>query len=240
MKPPTIGLTILAVAFVALSGCKSSLPEAPAYPQTAPLATAYPKNKNRAGLRIPGASTEFPEIAVHYVATNKSPCRLVVMPLVDRRPWYYGQMVGGTRWRACKTDALWGDTAQQLIGRALVRELSASGLFSEVSEGPALPGDITMECEIRAFCSQARGFLFVRVAGISALEVRLTQDGETIFRRTFEKVVTDADSEYTGSQVTFLEQAMRVTMADSLREALFDVFKAIESKDSPGASIKGS
>ena len=36
--------------------------------------------------------------------------------------------------------------------------------------------------------------------------------------------------EYTGSQVTFIEQAMRVTMADSLRELVRDVLEQTEAE----------
>jgi len=85
-----------------------------------------------------------------------------------------------------------------------------------------------MKTEIRAFCSQARGFFWVRVAGISSLRVILEQNGKVLLDRKFEKVVTDADKEYTGSQVSFIEQAMKVTMADSLRELLKDMFKQFE------------
>jgi len=86
-----------------------------------------------------------------------------------------------------------------------------------------------MKTEIHAFCSQSVGFLIVRVAGISSLRVTLEQNGKVLLDRKFEKVVTDADKEYTGSQVTFLEQAMKVTMADSLRELLKDMLKQTEA-----------
>jgi hypothetical protein len=44
----------------------------------------------------------------------------------------------------------------------------------------------------------------------------------------FEKVVTDADPEYTGSQLAFIQQAMRVTMADSLRVLMKNMLGKIE------------
>jgi predicted oxidoreductase len=59
--------------------------------------------------------------------------------------------------------------------------------------------------------------------------VTLEQNGKVLLGRKFEKVVTDADKEYTGSQVTFLEQAMKVTMADSLRELLKDMMEQTEA-----------
>ena len=46
----------------------------------------------------------------------------------------------------------------------------------------------------------------------------MERDGMVLMDKKFERVVTDADPEYSGSQVTFIEQAMRATMADSLRE----------------------
>jgi hypothetical protein len=87
-----------------------------------------------------------------------------------------------------------------------------------------------MKTEIHAFCSQTVGFFIARVAGISSLHVILEQDGKVLLDRKFEKVVTDADKEYTGSQVGFIEQAMKVTMADSLRELLKDMLKQIEAE----------
>jgi len=82
--------------------------------------------------------------------------------------------------------------------------------------------------EIHAFCSQAVGFLFVRVAGISALKVTVERNGRALFQHKFERVVTDGDPQYSGSQVGFIEQAMTTTMADSLRELLKDFFARLE------------
>jgi hypothetical protein len=41
-----------------------------------------------------------------------------------------------------------------------------------------------------------------------------------LFERTLEKVVTDADEEYSGSQASFIEQAMKVLISDSVRGVL--------------------
>jgi hypothetical protein len=79
---------------------------------------------------------------------------------------------------------------------------------------------------------QSVGFLFIRVAGITSLRVPLEQNGKVLLDRKFEKVITDADKEYTGSQVGFIEQAMQVTMADSLRELLKDMLKQTETESS--------
>jgi hypothetical protein len=55
-------------------------------------------------------------------------------------------------------------------------------------------------------------------------------NGQILLDRKFEKVVTDADKEYTGSKADFLEQAMKVTMADSLRELLRVMLKQFEAE----------
>jgi len=86
-----------------------------------------------------------------------------------------------------------------------------------------------LKSEIHAFCSQAKGVLLVRDAGIAAVRFSLERDGKVVWERKIEHVVTDADPEYSGSQVTFVEQAMRVTMADSLRLVLRDLLREIES-----------
>src|SRR5207253_959669 len=94
-------------------------------------------------------------------------------------------------------------------------------------------GDAILRTEIQAFSSQARGFLILRVVGMTSLRVTLERNGKTILERKFEKVVTDADKEYTGSQVAFIEQAMKVTMADSLRELMKDMLQEIEASGAP-------
>jgi hypothetical protein len=58
----------------------------------------------------------------------------------------------------------------------------------------------------------------------------MKRDGKILMDKKFDKVVTDADKEYTGSQVTFIEQAMRVTMADNLRELMKDTLKQSEAE----------
>jgi hypothetical protein len=184
---------------------------------------------NRAAMRIPGASTSFPETATHYQAKSKLPFALVVAACSDHRKEHYGQRIAGTEWTSVSTDAMGGADAAQLIRERLVKELSSSGLFSEVTTRDPGPNDAILKTEIQAFSCQARGFLIVRVVGMTALHVVVERDGKTLMERTFEKVVTDADKEYTGSQVTFIEQAMKVTMTDSLRETLKDLLNAIES-----------
>ncbi len=184
---------------------------------------------NRSALRIPGASLSFPETPTNYTAKASYPHVLVVSAPVDQRAQYYGEQVAGTKWTGCSTDPLWGTEASRIIQERLVKEFQASGLFSKVVTTPTGPDDVIMKTEIRAFCSQSVGFLIVRIAGISSLRITMEQNGKTLLDRKFEKVVTDADEEYTGSQVAFIEQAMKVTMADSLRELLKDMLKQTEA-----------
>lgn len=185
---------------------------------------------NRATLRVYGASTEFPQTVSGYIAKARFPGRLVVELPQDDRARYYGEKVDGTNWKGCSTDALWGkDAAAQLIQQRLVQEFSASGLFPEVTTNAPTAGDVVLKTDIDAFCSQVVGFLYDRAAGICSLQISLERDGKVLVNQKFEKVVTDADPEYTGSQVTFIEQAMRVTMADSLRVTLENLLEQCDS-----------
>ena len=183
---------------------------------------------NRAAVRIPGASLDFPESITGYKANTSCPYTIVVARPADQRIKHYGERVAGTRWKGCSTDALWSGDAGQLIQERLVRELRSSSLFSKVTNTPVGPEDVVMRTEIHAFCSQVVGFIYGRVAGISALRVSLERNGKILMDYKFEKVVTDADKEYTGSQVSFIEQAMKVTMADSLRELMKNMLKRFE------------
>jgi hypothetical protein len=185
---------------------------------------------NRSAVRIPGASLDFPQTSTGYKAKESCACAVVVSIPIDLRPQHYVEKVAGTKWKGCSTDPFWDTSASGVIEQRLVRELRASGLFTKVSSVSANPQDVIMKTEIHAFCSQAVGFLFGRVAGISSLRVILEQNGKILLDRKFEKVVTDADKEYTGSKAGFLEQAMKVTMADSLRELLKDMFKQFEAE----------
>lgn len=62
--------------------------------------------------------------------------------------------------------------------------------------------------------------IFEQVVEVS-LHFTLRDGEQVVYERTLEKVVTDADEEYSGSQVTFIEQAMKVTLSDSLRTLLY-------------------
>lgn len=173
---------------------------------------------NRAGMRIPGASLSFPETPVEYRAPSPVSMSLRIDPAVDLRSEHSGEVVASSRWKACRTDPLWATTATSIVGERLLAALSASGAFSQVHADPRAPADLVLVPEVHAFCAQAVGFVYLRVAGISAIRLRIARGDETVFDRKFERVVTDADTEYTGLPIATIEQAMQRAMADSLRE----------------------
>ena len=183
---------------------------------------------NRAGMRIPSASSDFPETPTRYSARNSYPYKLIVLQPIDLRPEHYGERVAGTRWTGCTTDASLGRDVVPLIRDRVAKEVAGSKLFAGVGqEGPS-DADLMLRTEIHAFCSQAVGFIYLRVAGIVALNVTIEQRGRVLFKEKLERVVTDADPQYTGSQVSFIEQAMRVTMTDSLRELLSELLQRLD------------
>jgi ABC-type uncharacterized transport system auxiliary subunit len=184
---------------------------------------------SRSAARIPGASLPFPETKTAYIAKTNYPYTIVVKTPVDLREKHYGENVAGTKWTGCSTDPFWGTDAPTVIHKRLTKEIQDSHLFSKVVTEPNGPNDIIMKTEIHAFCSQSYGFVVIRVAGITSLRIILEQNGKMLLDRKFEKVITDADKEYTGSQVSFIEQAMSVTMADSLRELQKDMLKQFEA-----------
>jgi hypothetical protein len=198
---------------------------------------------NRAAVRIPGASLSFPETPTRYVAQKTRPYNAVVLLPIDLRQEHYEEHVAGSRWTGCRTDPFWTTEAPVIIRDRIVTELTASKLFTRVSQAPSEPSDIVIRSEIHAFCSQAVGFLILRVAGISALKITVERNGRVLFQHKFERVVTDADPQYSGSQVGFIEQAMKVTMADSLRELVKDFFARLEREAPvgtlPNPSLQG-
>jgi hypothetical protein len=99
-------------------------------------------------------------------------------------------------------------------------------MFPSVTGGSS--GAWTVEPVIEVFCSQTRGFIYRRVVGLVAINFTIRKHGAIVEKRTFERAVTDADPEYSGSSVTSVEQAMRRCMADSLRLVLGDALKEIE------------
>jgi hypothetical protein len=187
---------------------------------------------NRAGARIPGASLSFPQTSTHFVARAPVPYAVFVALPSDARSAHYGERVAGTHWTGCKTDPFWSTDVPDLIRQRLVAELEAAKLFEHVSQGTSGPNDLVLQTEIDALCSQAIGFLYLRVAGIASLRITVERNGKRLFENRFERVVTDADDEYTGSQVAFIEQAMAVTIADSLRVLFRDLLLTLEREAS--------
>jgi len=185
---------------------------------------------NRSALRIPGASEPFPETKTAYIAKTNSSYAIVVNTPLDLREKHYDEKVAGTGWTGCSTDPFWATNAPTVIQRSLIKELQDSRIFSKVATKPISPNDIIMKTEIHAFCSSTYGFIIGRVAGITSLRIILEQNGKVLLDRKFEKVVTDADEEYTGSQAGFIEQAMSETMADSLREVEKNMLKQFDIK----------
>jgi hypothetical protein len=185
---------------------------------------------NRAAVRIPGASTPFPESASGYRAKTPLPVGLTVARPVDARASHYGERVAGTRWRGCRTDPFWATRAEGVIRQQLATDLAASGLFARVTTDDAAPEPLVLHTEVDAFCSQAIGFLYLRVAGISAMRFEVRQGDRMLFGEKIERVVTDADPEYTGLRVATIEQAMQRTMADSLRLVLADLLARLDAE----------
>ena len=184
---------------------------------------------NRAGARIPGASLAFPETTTGYVATKPLPTVVTVLMPIDARPQHYDERIAGTDWTACSTDPFWTDTATSIVRERFVRELESSRLFRQVSQGPPSTNDLIIRSEIRAFCSQVVGFIIGTVAGVTSINVDVEQNGNRILSKTFERVVTDDDPEYTGLKIATIEQAMVTSMGDSLRETLRDVLKYLDT-----------
>ena len=177
---------------------------------------------NRAAVRIPGASLSFPETQTNYIAGKTYPNRVVVLLPVDLRQEHYGEKVAGTNWAACRTNPLSSEESIVIVRDRLATAISDSKIFSDVSKETPGSNDLIVHTEIQAFCSQVVGFIYGRVAGICSMRIVVERNGKKIMDHKFERVVTDADPEYTGKSVGFIEQAMKVTMADSLRELLKD------------------
>ena len=175
---------------------------------------------NRGAVRIPGAAGTFHPTNTGFLSEYRDDRVLYIELPVDSREDHYGEPVAASRWKACRTDAFWGEAAPQIIRDELLHEIGRSGLFSQVVTQAPQSGHLTLHTNIRAFCSQAVGFFFIRIAGITSLEFNLREGKLSLLDDRFDRVVTDADREYTGSSVGFIKQAMRITMSDSLRELL--------------------
>ncbi len=184
---------------------------------------------NRAALRIPAAAGSFhPAVTKYHAVSTKWGSLQIAVP-IDERAQHYGERVAGTRWEACSTDPFWNDSMPVVLGRELERETRASGLFAHVATAENQRLELVLETRVHALCAQAIGFLFVRVAGISSLHFTLRNGDEVLFDDTIERVVTDADPAYTGSQVSTIEQAMMILLSDNLRNTLLDLFYRLDA-----------
>lgn len=195
---------------------------------------------NRGLIRVPGASLAFPQTPTGFTAKKQLPDFIEVAAPVDQRPEHYGEAVAGTKWDGCRTDALWRDTASGILRERLTQEIASANLFRHAPTGLPAASGFVLKSEIHAFCSQAVGAFFVRIAGITAIRFTLEKDGKVVWERKVERVVTDADPEYTGGQVGFIEHAMRTAMADSLRMVLGDLLKALDLGLSQAAAVQAS
>jgi hypothetical protein len=190
--------------------------------------------------RIPGASGSFPETPTSYTAKRPRTAKIAVLIPTDLRKEHYGEKVAGTKWKACKTDALQGDAALGIIQDRVALEMHRSGLYRNVQTVGETTPSLVLKTEIDAFCSQAWGFVLIpwmRIAGITSLRFTLVDSGKVVFDERIERVVTDADKEYTGAGVGTIEQAMRVTMSDSLRGVITQLLRDLDEKasgDNPG------
>jgi hypothetical protein len=182
---------------------------------------------NRAGFRIPGASTDFPETFSGYRAVHPAREPVTLAPAIDSRRAHYGERVAGTGWRACSTDSF-GESGARVVEDRLAAELERSGVFTEIRRARPPAEGLVLRTDVRAFCAQAVGFFWVRVAGLTALDVSLVRGDRVVWTKRLERVVTDGDPEYSGSQVGTIEQAMRRTMADSLRVVSLDLLRSLD------------
>ena len=182
---------------------------------------------NRAALRIPGAAGSFHPARTGYVASDGSARTLQVAIPTDSREAHLGEPVDGTRWKGCRTDPFWGGSAPHTLAGELERELRDSKIFREINPKDD-PSALVLETDIRALCAQAIGFFFIRIAGITSLHFTVRDGNTVLFERTIERVVTDADDQYTGSPVAFIEDAMKVLISDSLREVLKELLPRLD------------
>ncbi|MGZ5784477.1 MAG: hypothetical protein ACXWJM_01045 [Ramlibacter sp.] len=178
-------------------------------------------------VRIPGLSFSFPESAPAFVGATHSPDAIAIAASTDGRAKYLGRNVAGTEWHACMVDTLPEGALPDLVHGRIVEALGNSRMFASV-EPVAAPANWTLETEIQVFCSQTRGFVIRRVAGLVGIKFTLKKGGKTVSEQTVERVVTDADPEFTGAAVSTVEQAMRRAMADTLRVVLSDALRQME------------
>ena len=70
----------------------------------------------------------------------------------------------------------------------------------------------------------------VRIAGLVGIRFKLYENDNLLSEHYIERVVTDKDPEYSGSNIAFIEQAMKRSLADSLREVTMAYIKLLEAE----------
>jgi hypothetical protein len=182
---------------------------------------------NRAGARIYGASSAFEPITTNYVAKNPTAETIAVSAPIDLRAEHIGEAIAGTEWKACRTDVSPGDAAISYIRENTELALVSSGLF-ESPVSSLSQATYNLKTEVFAYCSEAKGFLWVSAAGIVSLNYRLERDGVVVFSSRYDYVVTDKDDAYSGSQFTFIEEAMKHLMSDVLKNVLISLSQDLD------------
>jgi hypothetical protein len=188
---------------------------------------------NRALFRIPGVAGPFPPTPTGYTAKHLKAREVSVLLPTDLRGKHYGEKIAGTKWKACRTDALPGSAAPGIIQERVASELQKSGLFENVQTAGDTNAPLVLKTEIDAFGAQARGFILIpwmRIVGITSLRFILIDSGKVVFDEKIERVVTDADKEYTGSNVSGMGEAMHMAMSDSLRGVIEQLLRDLDEK----------
>lgn len=173
---------------------------------------------------------EFPGGTTHFVATRPTTFSISIDMPVDVRRNYAALKVAGSDWNGCKVDSIWGKGAASAIRERLATEVADSRLFRQVISDGRESTDFHLKTEVRAFCADSRreSFVTYRGAGISTLDFTLERGGTTIWHRTIEKVVTDDQPDYSGSQFTTKKTAFTHLMADSLRVVIADMLPRLQ------------
>ncbi len=182
---------------------------------------------NRGALRFYGVGDSFPWAATNFSSQKQHPYAVFISRPENKTSEYYGRSIAGTSWLGTRTDTFGENDMQNLIYQELRRELQSAKIFTGVSSVKTADS-LTLETEIRAFGAQVRGFIWSRVGGVSSFGFTLKRNEKVIFKKAYEKVVTDGDPEYTGGSVGFIEDSMRATMSDSFREVLKELFSDLE------------
>ena len=183
---------------------------------------------DRAALRIPFASSDFPVEHAGFIVQQPLPATVEVAAPIDVRASHYDEPVAGTDWTGCATDAIWKGDVSTLLQSRIADEIAYSNLFLPADSAPPGARELVLTTKIDAFCSRVRGFIFGQGAGIVSLEFTLLDGDKPVWQKKIEHVVTDSDPDYSGSQVTFIEQAMRILMMDSLKLVLRDMLQDID------------